>query len=217
MQEFRTALLVALIAATLIAAPVSAQQAPPPAPATPSQAAPEPDEKAEIKGFRSATWGMTEAQVRDAIKKDFGNVRVMVEQNPADLWRLVWADVENMLPGAGVGRVTYILGDTSKKLMQVSVTWGGVVNPAMKPEAAIAAANLLRGHFTTLGFKPDTVVQNAKAQDGSIVVFRGFDYENRMTSLVLRELARKEGAPPEAPVVLHLSYIQNIKNPGFPR
>lgn len=217
MQEFKAALSAALLAATLIAAPVSAQQAPAPAPAPaaapPAQAAPEPEEKAEIKGFRTAMWGMTEAQVREAIRKDFGNVRVTAEQNPADLTTLVWANVDNMLPGAGVGRVTYVLGHTSKKLMQVSITWGGIINPAMKPEAAVSVANLLRGHFATLGYKPDTVVQNAKVQDGVIVVFRGFDFENRMTLLVLNELAKQEGAPPTAPVMLQLSYVQNIQNP----
>jgi hypothetical protein len=216
----KAALLALIFAATLGAAPAWAQQAPaaPAAPA-PAQAAPapaataEPEEKVEIRGFRSATWGMTEAQVREAIRKDFGNARVTAEQNPADLTTLVWANVDNMLPGSGIGRVTYVLGHTSKRLMQVSITWGGIINPAMKPEAAVSVANLLRGHFATLGYKPDTVVQNAKVQEGVIVVFRGFDYENRMTLLVLSELPKQEGAPPTAPVMLQLSYVQNIQNP----
>jgi hypothetical protein len=218
----KAALLALIFAATLGAAPAWAQQAPAapaPAQAAPAQAAPapaataEPEEKVEIRGFRSATWGMTEAQVREAIRKDFGNARVTAEQNPADLTTLVWANVDNMLPGSGIGRVTYVLGHTSKRLMQVSITWGGIINPAMKPEAAVSVANLLRGHFATLGYKPDTVVQNAKVQEGVIVVFRGFDYENRMTLLVLSELPKQEGAPPTAPVMLQLSYVQNIQNP----
>ena len=173
----------------------------------------QPVQKVEIKGFRSAVWGMTEAQIRDAIKKDFGAAKVTVEQNPADLTTLVWANVENLLPGSGVGRVTYVLGHNSKKLMQIAVTWGGVVNPAMKPEAAVSVANLLRAHFAGLGYKPDTVVQNAKVQDGVIVVFRGFDYENRMTLLVLNEIPKQEGGPQTAPVMLQLSYVQNVQNP----
>ena len=236
MQDFKAGLLAALFAATLMAGPSLAQQAPAPAPApaapapaVPAPAVPapaaapaavpaapaaaEPEEKAEIKGFRSAVWGMTEAQVRDAIRKDFGAVRVTAEQNPGDLTTLVWVNVDNLLPGSGIGRVTYVLGHTSKKLMQVSVTWGGIVNPGMKPDSAVSVANLLRGHFTTMGFKPETVVQNAKVQDGVIVVFRGFDYENRMILLVLNELTKQEGGPPTAPVMLQLSYVQNIQNP----
>jgi hypothetical protein len=197
----------------LAASPASAQQTTAPAPAQSATPAPEPEEKVEVKGFRSAVWGMTEAQLRDAIKKDFGAAKVTVEQNPGDLTTLVWVNVENMLPGSGLGRVTYVLGHTSKKLMQISVTWGGVVNPGMKPEAAVSVANLLRGHFSALGYKPDTVVQNAKVQDGVIVVFRGFDYENRMTLLVLNEIPKQEGAPPTAPVMLQLSYVQNVQNP----
>lgn len=213
MQEFKAVLSAALVAIALAASPASAQQTTAPAPAQSATPAPEPEEKVEVKGFRSAVWGMTEAQLRDAIKKDFGAAKVTVEQNPGDLTTLVWVNVENMLPGSGLGRVTYVLGHTSKKLMQISVTWGGVVNPGMKPEAAVSVANLLRGHFSALGYKPDTVVQNAKVQDGVIVVFRGFDYENRMTLLVLNEIPKQEGAPPTAPVMLQLSYVQNVQNP----
>jgi hypothetical protein len=235
MRDSRTLMLAMFLAATLHAAPGLAQQAPAPAPGSAPGPAPsaapaapatppatnsatdasEPEEKADIKGFRSALWGMTEAQIREAIRKDFGQVRVTVEQNPADLTTLVWANVDNLLPGSGLGRVTYILGHTTKKLIQVSITWGGPINPSLKPEAAISVANLLRGHFATLTYKPDSVVQYAKAQDGSIVIFRGFDFENRMTLLVLSELTKQEGAPPTAPVVLQLSYVQNIQKPDI--
>jgi hypothetical protein len=217
MQVFKVGILAVLIAAALGSAPTLAQQAAPaptpaPAPAAP-QAAAEAEEKADIKGFRSATWGMTEAQVREAIRKDFGNARVTAEVNPADQTTLVWVNIDNLLPGSGMGRVTYVLGHSSKKLMQVSITWGGLINPNMKPEAAVSVANLLRAHFAGLTYRPDSVVQNAKVQDGVIVVFRGFDMENRMTLLVLNELAKQEGAPPTAPVMVQLSYVQNIQNP----
>jgi hypothetical protein len=220
MQEFKVGILAVLIAAALASAPALAQQATPaptpaPAPAQTQapQAAAEGEEKADIKGFRSATWGMTEAQVREAIRKDFGNARITAEVNPADQTMLVWVNIDNLLPGSGMGRVTYVLGHSSKKLMQVSITWGGLINPNLKPEAAVSVANLLRAHFASLTYRPDSVVQNAKVQDGVIVVFRGFDMENRMTLLVLNELAKQEGAPPTAPVMVQLSYVQNIQNP----
>jgi hypothetical protein len=208
----RAAVAIALTLGVIGGTPAVAQQAPAPA-AAPTA------EKADVKGFRSATWGMTDQQVREAIRKDF-NIqpnRVTAEENPADGTTLIWTNVENLLPGTGTARVTYVLGHRSKRLATVTVTWGGAINPNLKAEAAVGIANLLRGHFAESGYVAEGQVQNAQLADGTVVVFRGNDEQNRMTLLVLQEIRRPEGQPapqpPTAPFLVQLSYIQNPISP----
>src|SRR5689334_631656 len=106
-------------AADPAAAPVAA--AAPTAPAH-GQAA---GEEAKIDGFRSATFGMGEPQVRQAIRKDFPGPgeKITSETNAAEKTTALSILVPDLIPGAGRARVYYIIGYTSKKLIQVNVTW----------------------------------------------------------------------------------------------
>src|SRR4051794_5640201 len=68
-----------MLAETAAAAP---QAAAAPSAAAPLGAAPTPTEDAKIEGFRSAVFGMTEAQVRQAIRKDFPGPGEKVTNEP---------------------------------------------------------------------------------------------------------------------------------------
>jgi hypothetical protein len=187
---------------------------------------PAPAEKARVDGFRSAKWGMTEAQVKDAIRKDFGIAadKIQSEDNLSERTAALTVSVPDLLEGAGAARVSYIFGYASKKLIQVNLLWGGAVDLQAPPDKIVAAANELRQLFVDAGYQPDTIVANAKLPDGSILVFKGQDADKRTTIMRLAAGTftppANPGAEPPKPVpttALSLSYILDAANPDIYR
>jgi hypothetical protein len=159
-----------------------ASQQPTAQPLTPDAA-----ERAAVTGFRSARWGMTEAQVKAAIQKDF-NIspdKVQMEENLGERTTVLAVTVDDLLEGVGKARVSYILGYSTKKLIQVNVVWGTTIDPQVKPERVVAGANQLRTLFISSGYAPDTVVSNTPSGSGAITVFQGEDADKHMTVLRL--------------------------------
>jgi hypothetical protein len=182
-------------------------------------------ERAQVEGFRSACWGMTDTQVKAAIRKDFEILpeKVRTEENASERTTVLAVTVNNLLEGAGTARISYIFGFTTKKLIQINIVWGTSVDPQASPERIVAAANQLRSLFLTSGPQSDTVVSNVASADGTIVVFQGQDAEKHMTLLRLASApaasapAGKGGKPakPAVNVTLSLAYILDPCNPDI--
>lgn len=232
MQSHRLGL--ALVCVFAMAVPALAQTAPsaanPPgqeAGARPGGGAEESGEKAQIGGFRSARWGMTEPEVKTAIKKDFNIApeKIAVENNLAERTEVLSVTVPDLLEGAGTAKVSYIFGYASKKLIQVNALWGSAVDPQASGEKIVAAANQLRQLFLDSGYQPETVVSNAKMSDGSILVFEGQDADKhttilRLASTIVTPPPNGRGAKEQKPVVataLSLSYVMDARNPDVYR
>ena len=224
-------LVLRLVLALMMAAPLGALAAAQPAsPAKDEQpAAPAPhaesSEPFQVDGFRSAHWGMTDAQVKAAIRKDF-NIppeKVQTEENASERTAVLTITAGDLLEGAGKARVSYIFGYASKKLIQVNIVWGTTIDPQAKPDRIVAAANQLRALFLGYSYQPDTVASNVPTADGTITVFQGQDVEKHMT--LLRLVSTPAPPPPknakgEAPgptVVLFLSYVLDVRNPDVYR
>jgi hypothetical protein len=75
----------------------------------------------EVTGFRSAKFGMSEADVRAAIVKDFAVKpdAIRAETNASEQTRVLLVKVPDVLPGGGSAEVSYVLGFKSKTLIQV--------------------------------------------------------------------------------------------------
>lgn len=195
-------------------------------PATSPAPAQETAERAQVAGFRSARWGMTEAQVKAAIQKDF-NIsadKVQSEENASERTAVLSITVDELLEGAGKARVSYIFGYASKKLIQVNVVWGTAADPQVKPERVVAAANQLRALFLSSGYDPDTVVSNVPTGEGAITVFQGQDSDKHMTLLRLVSTTapvpakqQRKSESPSTSVALLLSYVQDARNPDVYR
>lgn len=210
-------LLALTLAGAVAALPVVAQQ-PPPSKAAPAPKAaektPDPVPGAyRLEGFRSATFGMSEQQVRNAIRKDFNlsGEKVTVEENPIEKTTVMSIVVPELLPDAGPARISYILGFKSKKLVQVNLLWGTPLAADASAEKLRGAANALGQYFLGLGFPPENVIVNARLKDGTYLVFQGVDAQKRTTVLRLAETAAAEGQKPS--VAMTLFYIQNPDNP----
>lgn len=187
-----------------------------------SQQSPATTAPVRVDGFRSAHWGMTEAEVKEAIRHDFGIPpdKMHVEENPSERTKIITATVKDLLQGAGDARISYILGYRTKRLIQVNIVWGITVDPHVKPQLVVAAANQLRTLFLTSGYQPGTIASNVATGRGAMIVFEGRDAEKHMTFLRLISVSsrqhrhRKSAAPA---VLLVLSYIENTTDPDIYR
>lgn len=146
-------------------------------PTSPVMAAQKTAPSAEIDGFRSAKFGMDEAQIRSAIAADFSQSDVQIARStqPMEKTTVLSIKVDNLLPDIGPAQVSYVLGFRSHKLIQVNVIW-----PQGKGNAVAAAAMTLRDYFRALPLDPEKVVLDGKMPDGSILAFRGADTRGRM-------------------------------------
>src|SRR5262245_6157832 len=130
----------AIVAGLLAAAtPPSAQAQtaggpPTPAPAVAAEAPSKPTY--DLKGFRTARFGMTEAEVRSAIQKDFAVKPDQIRTAPNALERTtaLVVPLQALDPGPGPATAAYILGYKSKRLIQVNVVWAREARADAKDE-----------------------------------------------------------------------------------
>jgi hypothetical protein len=209
----------ALFAALLVMPPVALAAEPQP----PAAAAAPAVQPLHVEGFRSAHWGMTEAQVKTAIEKDFKIApdKIKSEENLAERTGVVTVLVPDLLEGAGVARVSYIFGYATKKLIEVNVLWGTAIDPQIAPEKIVAAADQLRQLLVDSGYEAGSIATNARMKDGEVLVFKGQDADKHTTILRLaaaREPPRRGAAKkPATATALALSYILDAQNPDIYR
>jgi hypothetical protein len=209
----------ALFAALLVMPPVALAAEPQP----PAAAAAPAVQPLHVEGFRSAHWGMTEPQVKAAIATDFKIApdKIKSEENLAERTGVLTVLVPDLLEGAGVARVSYIFGHTTKKLIEINVLWGTAIDPQIAPEKIVAAADQLRQLLVDSGYEAGSIVTNARMKDGEVLVFKGQDADKHTTILRLaaaREAPRRGAAKkPATATALALSYILDAQNPDIYR
>ena len=171
---------------------------------------------ADVTGFRSALFGMSEAQVRDAISKDFKvkSDAIKADDNKVEQTRVLTVQVPDVLQGGGVADVSYVFGYKSKTLIQVGVTWSKATDDKLTPEQLFSNANVLRSHFVNAGYKADTVATNMPMNNG-VLMFRGNDAQDHSTMLMLQgTLTQGENNQRVlTPTTLLLFYIADAKSP----
>jgi hypothetical protein len=178
------------------------------------------DEKAikAIDGFRSAKFGMNEADVRAAMTKDFNPKAdaVKIQDNASELTRSLLVSVPELLPNGGTAELSYVFGYKSKSLIQIGAVWSKGTDTAMTAEKLFSNANILRAHFMGEGFKPDSVAVNMPVA-GGIVMFRGSDAKDRSVILLLQgTFENKENNQRVlTPTSLLLFYVADAKSPDI--
>jgi hypothetical protein len=207
-------------AVALAASPAATRKQPPDATGAVPETGP-PAAAVTVDGFRSARWGMNDAEVKAAIQRDFGipPTKVSSTENAVERTTVLAATVSDLLDGTGTARLSYILGYRTKKLIQVTILWGTPVDPRVPPKNIVAAANQLRQLFLDSGYRPKTIIANSRLADGSILVFEGQDAEAHMTVLRLASTpspakdAKSTGAV--ASIALSLSYVLDSRSPDI--
>ena len=177
-----------------------------------------PTPVATIDGFRNTRFGMSEQQVRAAIRSDFPAVASSLTStvNPSEKTTVLSLVVPDLLPHTGKAHISYIFGYRSKRLIQVNILWSSDRSPA-GDEAIVGAANSLRDYFVSENFRPDSVVANRQLAPNTILVFRGSDDQKRTILLVLSGVAATarsdDRKAPRPPLTLELSYIEDAAHP----
>ena len=203
--------------ATAAGAPPAAATAAAETPAAPAAAAGDDKVAKLIDGFRSAKFGMNEADVRAAITKDFGAKpdAIKSQDNPSELTRSILLAAPELLPNGGTAELSYVFGYKSKTLIQVGAVWSKGTDTAMTAEKLFSNANILRAHFLNEGFKPDTIAVNMPV-NGGIVMFRGSDAKDRSVILLLQgTFETKENSRVLTPTSLLLFYVADAKSPDI--
>ena len=200
-----------------LAPPQPAAQAAAPGPGA---SATPPGVPAPIEGFRQARFGMSEAELRQAVRRDFpaAAARISRTTHPREKTTVLAVTSEDLLPDAGPARLFYILGYASKRLVQVNVTWSSDGRSAERDEAIVAAANTLRDHLQTEHpGPPEEVVANQQVGENAILVFRAAQPDGRMVVLLLSGVAagRAGRSPTAPPLTLQLSYIRDHRSPDI--
>lgn len=206
------------IAVALLAACGGGEKQGKPAAHEGAKPAAEGEARVETHGFKSAQFGMTEQQVREAIAKDYhvAPEAVRAEENDQEKTHILAVTVPDVLPQGGTAEIAYAFGHTSGKLMQVGITWSAKTDPALTPERLMRNARLLAEHFKEAGYQPQSIATDVPLSDG-MLVFRGTDKVGHATLLVLHEEGKAEAArqAASAPTALTLYYIADPLKPDI--
>lgn len=175
-----------------------------------------------VVGFRSAHFGMDEAQVRSAIGQDFKPVsdNLSMLKNPAENTELLLLRLAELEPGPGPASVSYIFGAKSRRLMHVNVVWKTGETPSDEARNQIAAAGLqLTNYFRDLSWRPGASASGLPNGGNGVVLFVGLDPNNAgvevRVSGVATSRAESGAYTPEGAAQLVLSYVADIKNPDI--
>jgi hypothetical protein len=176
---------------------------------------------ADVQGFRSARFGMSENDVRAAIAKDFAVKPDAIKEdtNKSEQTHILSIKVPDVLPGGGLADVSYVFGFKSKTLIQVGLSWSKAIDDKMTPEQLFSNATVLRSHFLSAGYKPDTIATNMPIS-GGLLMFRGSDAKDHSTLLILQgTMAQGENEQQRVltPTGLLLFYIVDAKAPDVYR
>jgi hypothetical protein len=175
---------------------------------------------AQVDGFRSAKFGMNEAEVKGAIAKDYNIKGATVQEQPnaGERTKVFLVKVPDLLPGGGTAEVSYVFGYRSKKLIQVSVSWSKATDEKMTPEQLFSNSSVLRSHFMSEGFKPESVATNMPI-NGGLLMFRGSDAKDRTTMMILQGTFTQgeNNRRILTPTSLLLFYVEDAKTPDVYR
>lgn len=180
--------------------------------------------KYEVTGFRDARFGMTEAEVRAAVKKSFAvkDADIKTPSNPTEGTTLLIARVDSLDPGPGPATITYIFGNRSKKLIQVNVAWGeDAPDKRADANAIIGAGARLERYFQGFSWRKDTTRVGIPVGENTVVLFAGEDEKKGAVRLVVdgikyqmtREGNQTTSPDPKGPPKLVINYIADRENP----
>ena len=209
-KTLHSVLLAALVAAGVPASAQTAASAAKPA----AKAAPAAKAPFLIKGFRSAQWGMGEADVRAAIAKDFkpADAAITAFDNPAEKTHVVAVHLDGLAPAPGAVNITYIFGAASQKLIHVNVVWSTGPTPTRQERDQMAAGGVeLSKYFLDQAWRAGATGAGAAPDASYFIFFQGADPQGSAVELRgagISIVLKKGDAPsqPTGPATLRLAY-----------
>lgn len=201
-----------VVALAPLTSPAIAQGALSPPPATQASA---PTPPHAITGFRSARFGMSEAQVRVAIAKDFKvegpaiQTLFVAEQHS----KVLTLALPQLNPGPCPAVLAYIFDTGTGALIHINVSWlfPGEANPYQR--AAIEfAGERLAAYFHDLPSGATTLLPAGATGPQTVTFYAARDSQGHTVTVAADgvEIALKDKAatpkPPKGPAVLRVAY-----------
>ncbi len=179
----------------------------------------------DVNGFRSAKFGMTKADVKKAIRKDFKLKKDDIKEvkNTVEHTDIYVVNVSKVNVHAGPAQVAYIFGYKSKKLIQVNVAWGAaaVENGEKEIESLVIAGQDLIKYFAGYRYLENSLIVNRQLDNGQLLLLKAQDKDKETITLMVGEIAIDSKAEDKAEKdkekvpFLRLSYIKDTKNPDI--
>ncbi len=176
-----------------------------------------------ITGFRSATFGMTEDQVKAAIARDLGVTadKARTENNPMQGTTALVVQA-SLPPGPGPATVSYIFGASTHRLIHVNVIWATGQTPSSADRTAIVTAGAqLTSYFKAQPWDPKTTDRSGLIGNGQgLLLFDATDPKGGNVQVQLNNLplsrtvnGKTETTDPKGPAILQVSYAQDAAHP----
>ena len=165
-------------------------------------------------GFRSAQFGMTQAEVREAIPRDFGAaVAPQTVATPDPATTALKVSLLKLNPAPGPASITYLFAGDTGRLVHVNVGWVSANEPTELDRRAMATAGLrLQRYFGALPEKPCEASNGGVVGPGKLLLYRGRDDAGRWVEVTVQGVrfetpASGTAAPaPRGPAILQISY-----------
>lgn len=181
--------------------------------------------KYEVTGFRDAKFGMTEAEVKATVVKSFGikPTDIVASTNPVEGTTVLTVKLASLDPAPGAARVAYILGNKSKKLIQVNVIWGEEGAASSDVAGMMTAGSRLERYFASFVWKKDAVRAGIPVGENTVVLFAGEDDGKGAVRVIAdgvkyqmqREGNQTTSPDPKGPPKLIINYIANRDDPDI--
>ncbi len=170
-----------------------------------------------ISGFRTAKFGMSEADVHNAIIADFkvSATGITKSQNQLQRTDVLSVQVPNLVPQGGVATASYVFGYQSHKLIQVNIIWSPEIDPKTTPMMLYQDGESLQQYFAGEGFPPGRSTGNIATPNG-VLLFRATDSAGNAVLLILSgnlKKNQKDNTSALAPTTLTLAYAADVLHP----
>jgi hypothetical protein len=176
-----------------------------------------------VDGYRSARWGMTIAQVRQIIPKDFPDAEIGVDTlDPVTRTTIVVIAAPQLSPGPGATAVSYIFGATSGRLIHVNVDWQyDNATPTERVVLTVAGSRVV-ADFISYYWKLLSVARGIPVGPNSLVLFAGAGEAGGAVEVRLQGIGYTvqtpngvvEMPPPKGgQALLHVGYAQTDGQP----
>lgn len=170
-----------------------------------------------IDGFRTAKFGMSEAQVRSAASADFKlpAASITATQNQLQRTSVLSVQVPNLVPQGGIATVSYVFGYQSHKLIQVNIIWSPEIDPKTTPTMLYQNGETLQQYFAGEGFPANRSTGNIATPNG-VLLFRATDSTGNAVLLILSGTLtknQKDNTTALNPTTLTLAYAADAMHP----
>jgi hypothetical protein len=179
----------------------------------------------QVRGYRSALFGMTEAEVRAAASRDFGVPPGKLAPGPDGEGgnRTLVLPVSYLEPVNRTGLISYVFDKATLRLISVNLLWsGGARADFANRDHMIASASAVTADLLGHSWAPLSQLRGVPVDPQTLIVFAAVDEAGAGVEVRLQNIQYEiQGAPrpPARPAtgqpLMRLSFVQQAKRPDL--